>query len=345
MSKNSKKLRLFMAIALVLVVFVGLLGCLYWQMALRSNLSSQEKICLKIYPQDDFEDVFAQLQDSLIRPKQFEQMARWTSYHRHVKTGYYEIHPHQGNKAILRVLSQGLQQPVKLRFNNVRTLPQLAGILSQQIMLDSAQIMAAITDTAFLRAQGLSYETLPALFLPNTYEVWWNMSPERLQQLFVKAHATFWNEKRLQQAADKNLTAVEVAIIASIIEEETNAKDEWPIVAGIYLNRLRRGMYLQACPTVKFALNDFSIKRVLKEHIEVDSPYNTYKHLGLPPGPVRIPSIDALDAVLQAEKHNYLYMCAKDDFSGRHYFSTNLRQHNNYARRYHQALNRKRIYK
>lgn len=345
MAKTLKKFPLFLGLAATAVLIVGLAGLVYWQTALRNNLASQEKICLKIYPQDDFEEVFAQLQDSLIHPHRFMRMAQWTGYDRHVKTGYYEIHPNQGNKAILRVLSQALQQPVKLRFNNVRTLPQLAAILSKQIMMDSTQIMAAITDTAFLRAQGLSYETLPALFLPNTYEVWWNMSPERLQNLFVKAYRQFWNETRLQQAADKNLTPIEVSIIASIIEEETNAKDEWPIVAGIYMNRLRRGMYLQACPTVKFALNDFSIQRVLKEHIEVESPYNTYKHLGLPPGPVRIPSIAALDAVLKAEKHNYLYMCAKDDFSGRHYFSTNLRQHNNYARRYHQALNRKRIYK
>lgn len=345
MIKNFKKIQGFILVGLFCVLLMALSAGFYWQMALKNNLSSTEKISLKIYPQDDFESVYAQLENYLLRPRQFVRVAHWMKYDQHIKSGYYVIKPQQGNKAIVRQLAQGLQQPVKLRFNNIRTLPQLAGVLSKQIMMDSTQIMDAMCDTAFLRAQGWTYETLPALFLPNTYEVWWNMSPERFRQVFTKAYAAFWNEDRLKKAADKGLTPVEVAIIASIIEEETNAKDEWPIVAGIYMNRLRRGMYLQACPTVKFALNDFSIKRVLKEHTEVDSPYNTYKHLGLPPGPVRIPSIAALEAVLKAEKHNYLYMCAKDDFSGRHYFSTNLRQHNEYARRYHQALNRKRIYK
>ncbi len=348
MAKNcqilSKKI-IIAAIALG-ILLLALTAWRAWQMVGQNNLKpDQGKICLKVYPGDSFENVTAQLQPYLQRPGDFKTLARLRHLDRHIRTGYYELGPEASNRSLLAVLTQGLQKPVKLQFNNVRTLPQLAGILSHQIMLDSAQIMAALTDSVFLQRNALSLETLPALFLPDTYEVWWNMSPERLCQLFERTWHEFWTERRLQAAQSQGLSPIEVSIIASIVEEETNAKDEWPIVAGIYLNRLRRGMYLQACPTVKFALQDFSIKRVLKEHTEVDSPYNTYQHLGLPPGPVRIPSKAALEAVLAAPHHNYLYMCAKDDFSGHHYFSTNLRQHNAYAQRYHQALNKNRIYR
>ncbi|MDD3431655.1 MAG: endolytic transglycosylase MltG, partial [Bacteroidales bacterium] len=183
------------------------------------------------------------------------------------------------------------------------------------------------------------------LFIPDTYEVWWNSSPGKLMQLFARTYDEFWNEERRAKAAELGLSPVEVSVLASIIEEESNVREEYPVIAGLYLNRLRRRMFLQACPTVKFALNDFSIQRVLKEHTEVHSPYNTYKHLGLPPGPIRIPEKSTLLAVLNAEKHNYLYMCAKDDFSGRHYFSSSLAQHNRYAQKYHRALNQRRILK
>lgn len=342
--KKQKKL-ICLGVLMLLLCLAGVFVWQLWRMSMQNNMKTQGSVKLYIYPEDDFSSVYEQLSPHLQRPKDFARMASLSRYKEHVKTGYFEIHPGLGNRAIVRVLSQGLQKPVKIRFNNIRTVQQLSGLLSRQIMLDSAHIYKVFTDPAFLAAQGLTQETLPAFFLPDTYEVWWNASPERLQKTFVNAYKAFWNEERLQKAEKQGLTPVEVSIIASIIEEETNMKDEWPIVAGIYMNRLRRGMYLQACPTVKFALNDFSIKRVLKEHTEVDSPYNTYKHLGLPPGPVRIPSKAALDAVLNSEKHNYLYMCAKDDFSGRHYFSTNLKQHNAYANRYHKALNKRRIYK
>ena len=218
----------------------------------------------------------------------------------------------------------------------------LGGELSIRAFYDG-QLYKKRNDTTYISKLGYTKETLPALFIPNTYEVYWNMSNEDFMQRMVKEHKAFWNEKRLKQAEAIGLTPIEVATLASIVEEETANNAEKPMVAGLYINRLKKGMLLQADPTVKFSMQDFGLKRILYKHLEVDSPYNTYKYAGLPPGPIRIPSYQGLESVLNYTKHNYLYMCAKEDFSGTHNFAVTSAQHEANARRYQQALNRKGI--
>ena len=210
-------------------------------------------------------------------------------------------------------------------------------------MIDSLELATAFSDSLLISQSGYNVQTLPALFIPNTYQVYWNISPDKLIERIIKENKKFWNADRLKKAEELKLTPIEVSTLASIVEEETANKLEKPMVAGLYLNRLKRGMLLQADPTVKFGLQDFTLRRILNKHLLVDSPYNTYKYAGLPPGPIRIPSIDGIESVLNYSRHNYLYMCAKEDFSGTHNFAENMAQHQINARKYQQALNKRNI--
>ena len=215
--------------------------------------------------------------------------------------------------------------------------------MDDQLMLDKEELLSLLNDSAYCDSLGFTLETVMAMFIPNTYEVYWNIPAEKLMQRMKREYKSFWTDARLEKAKAINLTPVEVSVLASIVEEETAATDEYPIVAGLYLNRLHRGIPLQADPTVKFAVGDFTLQRILFEHLEIDSPYNTYKYPGLPPGPLRIPTIKGMDSVLNYMKHNYLYMCAKEDFSGRHNFAATLTEHNRNANRYRAELNRRKI--
>lgn len=277
-------------------------------------------------------------------PKQmhgFESLVRYKGYT--PKTGRYAIKPTDNMRYLHNRLNMGYQTPIRLTIGSVRTLDRMARNVASQLMIDSTEVAQLMADTTYIRSIGYSKETLPALFVPNTYEVYWNMSAEDFMQRMVKENKAFWNEKRMKQAEAIGLTPVEVATLASIVEEETAVNAEKPIVAGLYINRLKRGMLLQADPTVKFSMGDFALKRILYKHLEVDSPYNTYKYAGLPPGPIRIPSYQGLESVLNYAKHNYLYMCAKEDFSGTHNFAVTSAQHAANARRYQQALNKRGI--
>ena len=257
-----------------------------------------------------------------------------------VRPGAYRIDAAFSTLSAYRTLANGHQTPVNLVIPSVRTLGQLARTVSRQVMTDSASIAALLNDSVYCASLGYTHETLPALFIPNTYQVYWNMSPQAFVERMQKEYMRFWNEKRKEKAKKIGLTPTEVSTLASIVEEETANKAEKPMVAGLYLNRLRAGMPLQADPTVKFALQEFGLKRILHKHLEVESPYNTYKYPGLPPGPIRIPSIDGLESVLNYIVHNYLYMCAKEDFSGTHNFAETFSKHLVNARRYQAALNR-----
>lgn len=272
---------------------------------------------------------------------------RWLSL-RHTKqpvhTGCYLLSSTDRPWDIARRLERGIQSPVRLVFHNLRTHRQLAERLAEQLMLEADEIEACMADTAYCRQWGFEPSTVACLFLPDTYEVYWDITPDKLFRRMKQEYDRFWTPERLERAAGLGLSPTEVATLASIVEEETNSRQEQPIVAGLYLNRLRKGMLLQACPTVKFALQDFSLRRILTVHLSVDSPYNTYLHTGLPPGPIRFPSKAGLESVLHATRHSYLYMCAKEDFSGRHNFATTLAEHQANARRYQQALNNRKIY-
>lgn len=242
---------------------------------------------------------------------------------------------------IYRLISRGAQTPIKVTFNNIRTLDDLAARISSKMEFPTSQFLAACDSV--LAEEGFTKAQYAAAFLPDSYEFYWTTSPQKFVKTLYSYYNKYWTEERREKASQLGLSPIEVSILASIVEEETNRSDERPIVARLYLNRLNRGMLLQADPTVKFAVGDFTIRRILNKHLSVNSPYNTYKYVGLPPGPIRIPDRRTLDAVLSAPNNNYIYMCASEDFSGRHRFTADYNEHLRNARRYQQALNNRNI--
>ena len=275
----------------------------------------------------------------------FSLVAKLMDYQENVKPGRYEIRPRMTNMQLVRALRSGQQAPINLTFNNIRTKEDLAERITRNLEIDSTSFYTLLSDSTYVEKFGFNGQTIMGMFVPNTYEVYWNTSAAELFDRMHKEYQRFWNENRRTKAAALGMDPQQVSVLASIVQAETIKVDERPKVAGVYINRLKINMPLQADPTLVFALGDFSIKRVLNVHKEIDSPYNTYKNLGLPPGPINLPEISALDAVLNYQDHNYLYFCAKDDFSGYHAFATNLRDHLNNARRYSNALNAAGIYR
>jgi UPF0755 protein len=257
-----------------------------------------------------------------------------------LKTGHYVISPTTSLPDAIRMFRNGQQTPVKITFNNIRLKSDLTERVGSQLMFGSDALLKKLNDSTACSACGLDTTTIVTLFIPNTYEVFWNISPEKFLERMKREHDRFWTEARIEKAKKIPLSPEQVSILASIVEEETALTEDYPTVAGLYINRLRKGMPLQADPTVKFAVGDFALKRILFAHLEVESPYNTYRHTGLPPGPIRIPSQAAIDAVLNFERHNYLYMVAREDLSGHTRFSSTLQEHAMNARRYQEALNR-----
>jgi len=294
----------------------------------------------------DFGVLCRELRDSVgcRNIKAFEWLAKYRNYPANMKAGRYVVEPNMSVNSLLNRLRLGQQIPVRITFNNIRLLNELADRLAQQLMLEPDDLMKYLTDETYCESLGFTTETIGTIFIPNTYEVWWNISAEKLIARMKREFETFWTEDRRQKAENLHLTPVEVSILASIVEEETAAPEEYPIVAGLYINRLFKGMPLQADPTVKYAVGDFTLHRILNRHLETESPYNTYLHTGLPPGPIRLPSPASIDAVLNRTIHNYLFMCAKDDFSGRHNFAVTLSEHNRNADAYRRELNKKGIY-
>lgn len=275
----------------------------------------------------------------------FKQVAALFNYGDKIKPGRYELRKGMNNFQLVRILRSGRQTPVRLTFNNIRTKEQLAGRLGLQLMADSTEILQLMNDSAFLAKYGLKPTTAIALFIPNTYEFFWNTNARGLFERMNKEYANFWTDERRTKAAEIPLTPLEVSTLASIVEEETNNKADRPMVAGLYINRLKINMPLQADPTLKFAVGDFSLKRVLLQHILYISPYNTYRNRGLPPGPIRVASEKGIDAVLDFSQHKYIYMCASESLNGEHKFATNWTEHVANAKRYQQRLNELKIYK
>ena len=259
------------------------------------------------------------------------------------KVGHYQFGATISNRELVRRLRMGEQTPVRLSFTHaIRTPEQLAAHLGERLLLDSTDIAPMLSATT---AAGVPVWTM---FLPNTYEVWWTTTPEQLIARMQREYEAFWTAERLAKAKAQGLTPYEVQILASIVASETNRRDEHPLIASLYLNRLRKGIALQACPTVIYAhgIKDaqmFKTRRVLKRHLQYDSPYNTYKYRGLPPTPIRLTRPDVLDAVLNAPKTDYLYMCANPDFSGTHVFSSTYAKHNATAHAYQRELNKRKI--
>lgn len=286
------------------------------------------------------EDVMAILEkDSVLNnPKLFRILARRMDYPKQIKPGKYEIATGSTILTIIRKLRSGQQVPVNLVINKVRTAGQLAALVAKRFECDSAVFINSMYDPAFMEQHNVDSATVMTLVIPDTYTYFWNSKPSAIWEKIIKRHQGFWNETRLEKAAAKELSSKQVYIIASIVEEETNKNDEKGNVASVYINRIKKSMPLQADPTVKFALQDFTLTRIYQKHLAVPSPYNTYKVKGLPPGPICTPSSTTIDAVLDAPATDYIYFVAKKDFSGYHVFAPDYPTHLKYAREYRLAL-------
>lgn len=333
--KNKKKTGIIAGVSALLIIIV------LYVFLFSSSLKIEKSQSFYIYPGNNKKDVLTELKEkgnikSLWRINFFMKSFGTGDT---LPVGHYLLKPGMSDFKLSRMLKGGNQTPIKLTFNNLRTVDQLAGRISRQLLSDSLSLLNCLRDTVWMKEEGFNTNNYMCVFLPNTYEIWWNATPEKVLGLFRKEFHKYWDETHINNSQKIRLTPVEVSTLASIVEEETNKSDEMPKVAGLYVNRLRIDMPLQADPTVKYAVGDFTIKRILKGHTQVNSPYNTYKNIGLPPGPIRIPSLKAIEAVLFYEHHSYLYMCAKSDFSGYHAFASTLAQHNKNASDYHDALN------
>ena len=298
-----------------------------------------------VYPDMDADSLLALMQNDY----HIYSLRDWRWHKKHLlytvpKPGYYRFPARIGDKHLIRRVQQGIESPVRITWTNqVRNSEQLAGKLAGQLLLDSATIVRHLDSVAFMAKYGLNKETAVCMFMPNTYEVYWTYDVEQLFGRMRREYDSFWTDERVRKADSLGLSREEVITLASIVESETNRKIEYPQIAALYLNRLRKGMFLQACPTVIFASGNFNTRRVLNRHLAIDSPYNTYKNLGLPPGPIRCPLGSTVDAVLNAPPTRVLYMCANPDFSGTHVFSVTFAQHAAVARRYQAALNERGI--
>ena len=318
----------------------------YYKTRIR-QIDLDETAYIYITPEDSASSIAAQLEE-IIAPataEGFTILSRHNKFDDRKRSGKFAIKNGDTMKDIYYRIVSNTQTPVKLTIPATRDIAQLVGSVSRQLMMDSAELAEFTTSTIYKNKIGYTDETFPSLFIPETYEVYWNIKPEDLMIRLMKEKRSFWNEERKAKAEKLGMTPEEVATLASIVDEETNDNAEKPIVAGLYINRLKRGMLLQADPTVKFALGDPTRKRILNKDLEVESPYNTYKHTGLPPGPIRIATKQGLESVLNYKKHDYLYMCAKEDFSGTHNFAKTLSEHNANAKKYQNALNKLKIKK
>lgn len=345
MQKKKKKKRILLWVTGILLLLVFSAGVYAFGIIFKP-FSMPDTVYIYIDGQKKYEDVVRQLREKAGLPSEkiFRLMAERMNYPVNVKTGRYAIRNGMTMPDVIRLLRSGIQTPVDITFNNIRTAEDLAGRLSQQLMMDSLTLLHALKDSSNAEKYGFNQETFLSMFIPNTYEVYWDTGIENLLSRMKREYDAFWNESRRGKAKKIGLTPVEISTLASIVEDEATYADEYPVVAGLYLNRLNKGIRLESDPTVKFAVGDFSLRRILYKHLEVESPYNTYKNTGLPPGPIRVPSIRAIDGTLSPQEHNYLFMCAKEDLSGRHNFAVTHAEHARNARAYQQALNERGIY-
>lgn len=342
MRKRTKIILLIAGILLLIIISAGI----YIYNIIFETFDLTETVYIYIDEKKDYHSVVSQLQEKAGLPneKAFHMLAERMNYPNRIKTGRYAIESGMTMSEVIRLLRSGVQEPINLTFNNIRNKENLAGRLSDQLMTDSLSLINVLSDSAVAAGYGFNNQTFGAMFIPNTYHVYWDTSVKSLMNRMKREYDTFWNDDRKKKAENLGLTPIEVSTLASIVEEEATYQDEYATIAGLYLNRLQKGMRLEADPTVKFAVGDPTLRRILFKHLEIESPYNTYKNDGLPPGPIRIPSIRGIDAVLSPAEHSYLFMCAKDDLSGRHNFAVTHAEHARNARAYQRALNERRIY-
>lgn len=344
--KSKKTIKILLSI-LAIIILAGGIALFKINQITSTKFNIDKPIYIYVDQNKDYNKLLSDLQSvaKIENIEAFKTVADFYDYPQNIKTGRYAITPQTTVRQLVNELRRGTQTPVKLKFNNIRTKDDLAERLSEQLMISKEEILTALNDSSLCAKYGLTPETITTMFIPNTYEVYWDTKLDSFLDRMNKEHKRFWTEERLKKAEQQKLSPIEASILAAIVEEECYYTDEYPRVAGLYLNRLHRGQKLQADPTVKYAVGDFGLRRILFKHLETDSPYNTYMYVGLPPGAIRVPSIKGIDAVLNAENHEYLYMCAKEDFSGRHNFAKTHAEHERNASKYRNALNTRGIYK
>ncbi|MFS0489722.1 endolytic transglycosylase MltG [Leadbetterella byssophila] len=343
----TKKRKLFTYFLVLFSTVAASFAFYLWQVYSSPNLNvdGKETFVLYIPEGSDYNQVLDSLRSHNIIHNEiaFGFLTKRKGYREEIKAGRYEIPPNSSNNTIISKLLAGRQDPVKLTFNNIRTKEDLVRKIGSRLAFNGEELLAKLRDEDTANKYGFTSETFMNMFLPDTYFIYWTVTPDAFLDRMHSEYKKFWTEERKAKAESIALSPDQVSILASIVQSETNKKDEMPVVAGVYMNRLRIGMPLQADPTVKFAVGDFSLKRILHKHLSIDSPYNTYKNTGLPPGPIALPERVALDAVLNYQKHNYTYFSAKEDFSGYHNFAENFNEHIKNAQRYQTALNQRGI--
>ena len=304
-----------------------------------------EKFSLYIAPQTSVAELLDTLNGKLKSVNSFLKCLKRENPTGTLACGYYLFNKNTTNKAIARAITKGWQTPYRLTLSgNIRGLEKLAGLLGKRMMHDSTAFITYFNTPEVWAENGLKKETFATLFIPNTYEIYWNYTPEEFTKRMRREYDKFWTTARIEKAKELGMSREEISTLASIVCEESNYAPELATIAGVYLNRLKIGMRLEADPTVKFAMNDPGIKRILYKHLKVDSPYNTYRIYGLPPGPITIPSVAGIDAVLNYQKHNYLYFCANEKLDGTHKFARTLSEHNRNARAYQAAISKHRLF-
>ena len=337
-------------ILIPLIIFSTILttGSVYtYQMLYSPNfLINAEDKFLIIEENTDFNELIKKLEDDTLINDilSFSFLSKLMEYQENIKIGAYKVKMNMSNYEMITMLRSGNQTPIKLTFTYARKIEDLAEKITTKLKMSKDDLLNYLNEN-INNYSGFKKTDIISIFLPDTYEVYWNISPEKLTNKMYSEYKKFWNEERLSKLDKINLNQKEAIVLASIVASESRMLDEADRIAGLYINRLNRNMRLQADPTLIFAANDFTIRRVLNKHKKIKSPYNTYIHRGLPPGPIRLASKKYIDAVLNYEKHNYIYMCAKEDFSGYHAFATNLSDHNRNAKKFQIALNMRKIYR
>ena len=335
--KFNKRLIFFLVISVLGISF----SFYAYQMVYTPNiLVDQDDRLLLVKEGNTFKDVQQELHDGEFVQDliSFSFLAKLMNYDEQIKPGRYLLKRNMSNLRAIQLLKSGAQEPVRITFNNVRLVPELAEKITRNLGMTPQEFEASVVQFAMTNSYGLNKENILVMFIPNTYQVYYNIVPDALVKRMYQEYENFWTDERKAKAKKIGLTPTEVSILASIVQAESVRPDEAPTIAGLYMNRLKQGIPLQADPTLVFAVGDFTLKRILNVHKEIDSPYNTYKYAGLPPGPINMPEINSLEAVLDFKPSDYLYMCAKEDFSGRHNFTSDYQEHMNNAIRYQKAL-------
>jgi len=346
-TKEPKKSTKIVLIAGLIVLAVGgFFGLKQYKIYFAPNISGKEKY-LYVKTGSTIENLFQEIKskDLLVDAESFSQAAAKMDLADRLKPGRYKLAKGMNNRSLINMIKAGNQDPVSLKFHNIRKKEEFAAYLAKSLEADSMAFIKVLDSAALVEKYGFTTDNSYTMFIPNTYDMYWNITPLEFFNKMQKEYDKFWNASRKQKAAALNLSPQQVTILASIVDGEALYDKEMPIIAGLYLNRLNKGILLQADPTVIFANGDFTVKRVTGPLLRIESKYNTYKYAGLPPGPIMMPSINAIDAVLNHDHNNYIYMCAKADFSGYHAFAETKAQHEVNAKAYRAALDKRNIFK